>query len=83
MTTLSILTCEYRNNPPGIDVPQPHLSWQMQSDRRGARQTAYQLLVAAVEARNIVRTSFHPEEYEPQKATGWDEASFRLRKVMK
>ena len=47
MTTISHLTCEYRTNPLGIDVLQPRLSWQMQSDRRGARQTAYRILVAS------------------------------------
>jgi alpha-L-rhamnosidase len=30
----------------GIDTPEPRLSWQLQSERRGARQTAYQVLVA-------------------------------------
>src|SRR6266498_2778470 len=46
-TTVSNLTCEYRPNPLGIDVLQPRLSWQIQSDRRGARQTAYQIMVTA------------------------------------
>lgn len=50
MTTISHLTCEYRINPLGIDVRQPRLSWQRQSQRRGARQTAYQILVASTEA---------------------------------
>jgi alpha-L-rhamnosidase len=49
LTTISHLTCEYRTNPLGIDVLQPRLSWQMQSDRRGAHQTAYQILVAPTE----------------------------------
>ncbi len=49
MTPISHLTCEYRTNPLGIDVLQPRLSWQMQSDRRGARQTAYQILAASSE----------------------------------
>lgn len=40
------LRCEYRVNPLGIDVKEPRLSWQMESPRRGARQTAYQVLVA-------------------------------------
>lgn len=44
--TISNLTCEYQANPLGIDVLQPRLSWQMQNDRRGARQTAYRILVA-------------------------------------
>jgi alpha-L-rhamnosidase len=41
------LTCEYRTNPLGIDVVQPRLSWLLESDERGQRQTAYQILVAS------------------------------------
>lgn len=44
------LTCEYRNNPLGIDVAHPRLSWQIQSDRRGAGQTAYRIVAASCEA---------------------------------
>ena len=40
------LRCEYRQNPLGIDVARPRLSWQLQTERCGARQTAYQVLVA-------------------------------------
>jgi alpha-L-rhamnosidase len=40
MTSISNLICEYRPNPLGIDVTAPRLGWQMQSDRRGARQKA-------------------------------------------
>ena len=47
MTTITNLFCEYRANPLGIDVrKQPRLSWQLQSDRRGAVQTAYQVRAA-------------------------------------
>ena len=46
MTTVTNLRCEYRINPLGIDTKAPRLSWQLQSDRRGARQTAYQIRVA-------------------------------------
>lgn len=38
--------CEYRNDPLGIDVVKPRLSWKLDSTRRGASQTAYQLVVA-------------------------------------
>jgi len=44
------LRCEYRVNPLGIDVPAPRLSWIMVSTergQRGARQTAYHILVAS------------------------------------
>lgn len=40
------LRCEYAINPLGIDVAQPRLSWGLDADRRGERQTAYQILVA-------------------------------------
>lgn len=45
-TTISNLICEYQINPLGIDVLQPRLSWQMQSERRGAYQIGYQILAA-------------------------------------
>lgn len=41
------LRCEYRDNPLGIDVQKPRFSWQLEDSRRGAKQTAYQLLVAS------------------------------------
>ena len=41
------LRCEYRVNPQGIDEAQPRLTWQVGSDQRGARQTAYRILVAS------------------------------------
>ncbi len=40
------LRCEYGANPVGIDAPTPRLSWQLHSQDRGARQTAYRVLVA-------------------------------------
>lgn len=41
------LRCEYKNNPTGIDCPNPRLSWSIESDQRGVKQTAYQILVAS------------------------------------
>ena len=41
------LRCEYGQNPTGLDVLQPHLSWHLISTQRGERQTAFQILVAA------------------------------------
>ncbi len=46
---LTTLRCEYLAAPRGMDVTQPRLSWQIHSDRRGERQTAYQVLVASSE----------------------------------
>jgi alpha-L-rhamnosidase len=41
------LRCEYLENPAGIDIVNPRLSWQLQSGLRGEKQTAYHLLVAS------------------------------------
>jgi len=40
------LRCEYRADPLGLDVPQPRLSWLLESSERGQRQTACQVLAA-------------------------------------
>jgi len=52
--TLTGLRCEYLQNPLGVDVVRPRLSWLMEeSDRRaearGQKQTAYQIMVASGE----------------------------------
>ena len=47
MNPPSHLRCEYLNSPLGVDERAPRLSWQLNSDRRGARQTAYRILVAS------------------------------------
>ena len=41
------LRCELLNNPQGIDVVHPALSWMQNDDRRGAAQSAYRILVAS------------------------------------
>ncbi len=42
------LRCEYFENPLGLDERQPRLSWWLETEhRRGALQTAYQILVSA------------------------------------
>jgi alpha-L-rhamnosidase len=41
------LRCEYQTDPLGIDAEKPRLSWWLKSTVRGARQTAYQILVAS------------------------------------
>jgi rhamnulokinase len=40
-------------------------------------------LGSLAEARQVVRASFKPEVYEPQKTADWDEAYSRFQKVMK
>lgn len=43
------LKCEHEAHPLGLDEPKPRLSWQGSATNRGARQTAYQILVATDE----------------------------------
>lgn len=44
--SVTALRTEYQENPLGIDVRQPRLSWQLRSSRRGVSQSAYQIRVA-------------------------------------
>lgn len=39
------LKVEYAERPIGIDIPKPRFSWQMQSEKSGYSQTAYQIIV--------------------------------------
>jgi len=48
--SVTALRTEYKENPVGIDVTQPRLSWQLRSDRRNVRQSAYEISVAMSEA---------------------------------
>lgn len=44
------LRCEYRDQPLGIDHPQPRLNWVLNSEMRGEKQSAYRILVADTSA---------------------------------
>jgi alpha-L-rhamnosidase len=41
------LNCAYRNNPIGIDVLSPGLSWKLQSAKHNIMQTGYQIVVSS------------------------------------
>jgi alpha-L-rhamnosidase len=41
------LRCEHLVDPLGVEHPQPRLSWQLSSPRRGERQSAWQVQVAS------------------------------------
>src|SRR5919202_262781 len=43
------LRCEHRRNPLGVDAARPRLSWILESEERGQKQSAYQILVAGNE----------------------------------
>ncbi len=43
--SVSVLKCEYLLNPVGIDAAKPRLSWQLEDSRRGAKQTAFDVIV--------------------------------------
>lgn len=48
--TVDVLRVEYKENPLAIDVRKPRFSWQLRSDARGVRQSAYEIRVAESEA---------------------------------
>ena len=41
------LKCEFQENPIGVDRPRPLLQWKLEDNRRGANQTAYQVIVSS------------------------------------
>jgi alpha-L-rhamnosidase len=47
------LRCEYLENPAGIDVRRPRLSWWVDDDRAAEIQTAYQIQAASTEAKLV------------------------------
>ena len=63
------LRCEYHVNPLGIDVLQPRLSWQLESDERNQKQQAYRILVAS-----------SLEKLETNEADLWDSGEVRSDK---
>lgn len=55
------LRCEYQENPIGIDIIRPRLSWQLRSDRRSATQSAYR-----------IQAAFDPKQFYEQAGLLWD-----------
>lgn len=47
MTVITNLRCEHLDSPMGIETLTPKLSWRIEADRRGARQTAYRITAAS------------------------------------
>ncbi|NIK74970.1 alpha-L-rhamnosidase [Paenibacillus castaneae] len=50
MFTITGLRCEYLENPIGIDVRSPRISWKLEADERDVVQTAYQIEVDTLES---------------------------------
>ncbi|MFC4302261.1 family 78 glycoside hydrolase catalytic domain [Cohnella boryungensis] len=46
MLKVTELRCEYQNNPVGLGVSKPRLSWKLKSDDRGVLQSAYELEIS-------------------------------------
>lgn len=44
---VSNLRCEYLENPLGLDMEKPRFGWICESNERGQKQTAYQIIVAS------------------------------------
>ena len=59
--TVSSLKCDSKINPMGIDVQNPHLSWEIHASERDIRQSSYQILV-----------SDSPEKLQNNTGNIWD-----------
>ena len=58
---VTTLRCEHRTDVPCVDDPAPRLGWTLRAGRRGARQSAYRILVAHTE-----------EDVRAERGTLWD-----------
>jgi len=61
LVTIGNLRTEMLQNPEGIDVVKPRLSWELSGSQRGIIQTGYQILVAS-----------SPEKLAASQADLWD-----------
>ena len=43
------MTCEHKQNPMGVDIISPRLSWKLKSSERNILQTAYQIRVSSTQ----------------------------------
>ena len=72
VTRVVHLRCEYLVDPLGFDERAPRLSWRLETERRGARQCAYRVRVAATPEklaeilRQAVRETFKDRQFHEQ-----------------
>lgn len=59
MLVVKNLKCEYLENPIGIDVINPRLSWQIISDKRNVKQEQFQIQVATDKEFNNIVWNIH------------------------
>ena len=64
------LRCEYLVSPVGMDEAKPRLSWVLTTAQRGARQTAYQMVVASTDA---LLNSDHPDLWDSGRVASADQ----------
>ena len=70
------LRCEYRQDPLGIDILTPRLSWQSDSTQRNWKQTAYEILVASDSDR---LNSGHVDVWDSEKISSSDSVGITYR----
>lgn len=85
------LRCDYAVNPIGVDSQPPRLFWKVESTERGARQTAYEILVSsslAALAKNdgdlwdsgqVNSDETIQINYDGQKLDSWQEVFWKAR----
>ncbi|MZQ85357.1 family 78 glycoside hydrolase catalytic domain [Paenibacillus sp. 5J-6] len=83
---VTALKCEYKTNPLGIGSRNPQLSWQIESDRRGTMQRAYQIIVANEEGdftKPAWDTGYTESDQSIQVVYGGQELQTRTRYLYK
>jgi alpha-L-rhamnosidase len=79
------LRTEYQVDPLGLDETEPRFSWRLVDDRRGARQSAYQLLVSRSgdgdlwDSGTVASDETTQIAYQGQPLSAFDEAMWNVR----
>jgi alpha-L-rhamnosidase len=85
------LRCDYAVNPLGVDSQPPRLFWKVESPERGARQTAYEILVASSpetlaknqgdlwDSGKVNSDETIQINYEGQRLTSWQPVFWKVR----
>ena len=81
MTEIKNMSVEYRIEPLAVEASKPRFSWNLSSDRRGCRQTAYRIRVTAdetdvwdsgcVESDRMLNIPYAGKELAPESDCVW------------
>jgi len=75
----TLLRCEYKTNPLGIDTPEPRLSWVLTSPERSAVQSAYQIIAGTWDSGRVISAQSVHVPYAGPELTSGQRVGWKVR----